>query len=97
LRLIREHRRGAVLELGQHRRPVPGRAVQVDVLDAVGIQPSARRFQESGELAEDQRPVAFASDLGQKFHQDVQLGRRDVRVGRVDQRSVEACLPDQRQ
>ena len=96
LRLIRKTGAAPSLKRSNDRGPVAGAAVEVAVRDALGLQPLADLAEEAGELAEHQRPVAAAGHLVQLLEQRVDLGRRQARVGFVDQPGVQAQLAQQR-
>ena len=72
-----------------------GPAVEVAVIDAVGRQAGPGQAEEPGELAEHQDPVPVLDDVVEHLHEGVELGGRHPFVLLVDERDVEAGLPQQ--
>ena len=89
-----EHRGRALPERRDALGTVAGRAVEVLVGDALGLQPGPHDREEPGELREHQRAVPLLGQLLELLDERVDLGRRrQPGVRLVDQARVERHLP----
>ena len=98
LRLMRNSGHAGIrLEPLDARGAIAGASVEVLVGHAERVETRAEQREEARELREDERLVPFVDHLAEPRDQHVELRRRLVRAGRIDQPAVAGGLPQAQQ
>ncbi len=92
-----KHRCRSGLEFLEYFSAFAGLAVQIQVVDSGGVEPCPDAVEEPGELAEHQCSVPADDHVVELFEQRIDLRGADCAVRVVDERRIEAHLPQQGQ